>query len=239
MASRAAGVKRPTAGVPWWFWPVGPLFLVSGFFSLIDSPDDVTLGPSIRIFYIHIGSAVAMTIAYAITCGASILYLRRRRLVYDRWAVASAEVGTFLAALVLISGTIWGRAAWNTWWTWDPKVTTTLILWVLFLGYFLLREWSDNPERRRANSAVLAIIAFLDVPVVYGASRWWNSIHPNIVTADGFNMPTSMLVPMFIAMGAFLYLAAVWMVIRLKQAEAEDALAEVKDRLRSSLDLTQ
>ena len=221
----------------WWVWPAALLFVASLFWSLVASPDEVVLGSSVRIFYIHIGAAVAMTVAYMVTFLSSILYLRGRRLTYDRWAVASAEVGTFMAGLVLISGTIWGRAAWNTWWTWDPKVTTTLILWVLFVGYFLLREWSDNPERRRSNAAVLAIVAFCDVPVVYGASRWWNSIHPNIVTADGFNLPTSMLIPLFMAMAAFLYLAAVWFVVRLRQAEAEDALHAVKERIRTQLDL--
>jgi heme exporter protein C len=230
-------LQGPAAKVPWWLWPMIPLWLAALYFNFIASPDDVTLLSSVRIFYFHMGSAVAMTVAYTITFVASILYLVKKRAVYDRWAVASAEVGTVLTAMVIISGTIWGRAAWGVWWTWDPKITSTVILWVLFVAYFLLREWTDSPEHRRTYSAVLAIVAFVDLPIVYMASRWWHSIHPVVITAQGFNMAPSMLPPMFISMVAFLYLMAAWLWIRLRQAEAEETLEAVKDRIRARLDL--
>jgi heme exporter protein C len=235
-----ASVARPTkaARVPWWLWLMGPLWLVALYFNFIASPDDTTLLSSVRIFYFHMGSAVAMTVAYSITFVASVLYLITKRVRWDRWAVASAEVGTVLTAIVLISGTIWGRAAWGVWWTWDPKITSTVILWVLFVAYFLLREWTDSPDRRRTYSAVLAIVAFADLPVVYMASRWWHSIHPVVITSQGFNMAPSMLPPMFLSMAAFLDLMVVWLVIRLRLAAAEDTLDAMKEEARSRLDLT-
>jgi heme exporter protein C len=227
-----------SVGRPWWLWLMVPLWVVALYFNFIASPDDVKLLSTVRIFYFHMGSAVAMTVAYSITFGASIAYLVTRRPRYDRWAVASAEVGTVLTAIVLISGTIWGRAAWGVWWTWDPKITSTVILWVLFVGYFLLREWTDSPDRRRTYAAVLAIVAFADLPVVYMASRWWNSIHPVVITAQGFNMAPAMLPPMFLSMAAFLYLMVAWLWVRLRLTEAEEALDEVKEHIRSRLDMT-
>lgn len=221
----------------WWIWLMVPLWLVALYLNFIDSPDDTVLLSTIRIFYFHMGSAVAMTFAYSITFIASVGYLFNRRRVWDAWAVASAEVGTVLTAMVLISGIIWGRAAWGVWWTWDPKITSTVILWVLFVGYFLLREWTDNPERRRLYSAVLAIVAFADLPVVYMASRWWHSIHPVVITSQGFNMAPSMIPPMMVSMVALTYLMAVWMSIRLRLLNAESKIEVLKERVQARLDL--
>jgi heme exporter protein C len=234
--ARAEPVRRRTGSVPWWLWPLLPLWLVTLYFIFLGSPDDQTLLSSVRIFYFHMGSAVGMSVAYCITLYASIAYLVTRQARWDRWAAASAEVGTVLTAVVIISGTIWGRAAWGVWWTWDPKITSTVILWVLFVAYFLLREWTDNPEHRRLYAAILAIVAFADLPVVYMASRWWRSIHPTVITLQGFNMAPSMLPPMFLGMAAFVYLVGVWIWVRLRLAEAEDAVALAKSRMRRDLD---
>lgn len=216
----------------WWAWPLLPVMVFALYLNFIWSPDDRVLGPSERIFYFHMGSATVMPIAYTVTLVASIGYLVTKKRGFDIWAAASAEIGTVFCAMVLISGTIWGRAVWGTWWTWDPTLTSTLILWVLFAGYMLLREWSDNPDRRATYSAVLAIVAFIDVPIDYMAVRWWNSIHPVVITAKGVNMAPRMVDAMLVSMVALLYLFVVWMAIRLRLLRAEYAVDDLKSRAR-------
>lgn len=220
----------------WWIWPFLPLMWLALYLDFLWSPDDVQLGPSQRIFYFHMGAATVVLVAYTITLVASIGYLISRRLAWDRWAASSAEIGTVFTAMVLISGILWGRAAWGVWWTWDPRLTTTVILWVVFAGYLLLREWSDNPQRRALYSAVLAILAYVDVPVDYMAVRWWNSIHPVVITNQGVNMAPQMVVAMVVSMVAMLYLFGIWMAIRLRLMRAEAGVNELKNRWRTQLE---
>lgn len=220
----------------WWMWPFLPVMWVALYLDFLWSPDDALLGPSQRIFYFHMGAATVVLVAYTITLVASIGYLVTRRLAWDRWAASAAEIGTVFTAMVLITGILWGRAAWGVWWTWDPRLTTTVILWVLFAGYLLLREWSDNPQRRALYSAVLAILAYVDVPIDYMAVRWWNSIHPVVITSQGVNMAPSMVVAMVVSIVALLYLFGIWMAIRLRLMRAEAGVNELKNRWRTQLE---
>lgn len=219
-----------------WVWPLLPVMIAALYLNFIWSPDDIQLGASQRIFYFHMGSATVAGIAFTVTFVASIGYLIKRRLEWDRWAAASAEIGTVFTSMVLISGILWGRAAWGVWWTWDPRLTSTVILWVLFAGYMLLREWTDHPDRRAVYAAVLAIIAFFDVPIDYMAIRWWNSIHPVVITAQGIAMSPRMIVAMFGSMIAFLYLFVVWMAMRLRLLRAEAGVAELKNHVRMRME---
>ncbi|CAB1128983.1 putative Cytochrome c-type biogenesis protein CcmC, heme lyase for CcmE [Candidatus Hydrogenisulfobacillus filiaventi] len=218
-----------------WVWLLLPFMWLVLYVDFIWSPDDVTLGPTVRIFYFHMGSATVAGLAFTVTAVASALYLWRRRPVYDRWAAASAEIGTVFTAIVLASGILWGKAAWGIWWTWDPRLTSTVILWVLFGGYLLLREWSDNPERRARYSAVLALAAYVDVPIDYMTIRWWHSIHPVVITARGINMAPPMIAAMFLSMAALIGVYIVWMIIRLRLARAEALLNRIKAWERANL----
>jgi heme exporter protein C len=219
-----------------WHWAVLPYTILTLYVDFLWSPDDVQLGPSQRIFYFHMGAATVVLVAFTVTAVASALYLIRRRPQYDRWAAASAEIGAVFTAMVLVTGVLWGRVAWGIWWTWDPRLTSTVILWVLFVAYLLLREWTDDPERRGVYSAVLALVAFVDVPVDYMAVRWWNSIHPVVITSQGIAMAPRMVVAMFMSMGAALYIYAIWMSIRLRLLRAQEALAVVQDVVRRRLE---
>lgn len=214
-----------------WIWFMAPLWVLALYLNFIWTPDDRMLLSSQRIFYFHMGAATAGGLAYLVTFVASLAYLRTRTPRWDIVAAASAEVGTVLTTMILVSGILWGRAAWGVWWTWDPRLTTTVILWVIFAGYLLLREWSDNPERRALYSAVVAILAYVDVPIDYMAVRWWNSIHPVVITSQGIAMAPRMIVAMFVSMAALLYLFAIWMAIRLRLLRAEAGLADIKNRL--------
>ena len=206
---------------------VGVLYLI-----FLGSPDDAVLGPSQRIFYVHMGAAAVAGIAYTVTAAASLLYLGTRRLTFDMWAAASAEVGTVFTSMLLISGVLWGRAAWGIWWTWDPRLTATVILWVLFIGYLMVRQWTDARERRARVSAVLALAAYVDVPIDYMTIRWWKSIHPVVITTHGINMAPSMMAAMFAAMAGMVLLFVAWMQIRLSLMRAEWGMEDVRNRMR-------
>lgn len=219
-----------------WIWVLLPYMVVVLYIDFIWSPDAVQLGSTERIFYFHMGSATVTMIAYTITAIASALYLIKRRRIYDIWAAASAEIGTAFTTMVLVTGTLWGKVAWGVWWTWDPRLTSTVILWVLFGGYLLLREWSDNPERRGVYSAILALIAFVDVPIDYMTIRWWNSIHPVVITTQGIQMAPKMIVAMFVSMAAAILIFIAWMSIRLRLLSVQADLTELKTRVREQLE---
>ncbi len=143
------------------------------------TPPDEHMGNLVRLLYIHPPAAWVAFLAYGVAFLASLLYLwpRTRDLRLDRVAGASAEVGVVFTALTLLSGSIWGRPTWGTWWTWDPLLTTTALLFVLYLGYLALRSVPGDPVVRARRSAIGALIAFIDVPIVYFSVDWWRSLH--------------------------------------------------------------
>ncbi len=147
--------------------------------GLFVTPPDQFMGDLVRLIYIHPPLAWVAFIAYGMNFLASLAYLwpRSRDLRWDQLAGASAEVGVLFTGLTLVTGSIWGRPAWGTWWTWDPLLTTTALLFVLYLGYLALRRVPDDRELRARRSAIAALIAFIDVPIVYFAVLWWKSLH--------------------------------------------------------------
>jgi len=134
----------------------------------------------------------------------SFLYLLKRTPEMDTLAVAGAEVGTLFNSLVLATGMIWAKYAWGTWWTWEPRLTATFILWFLFIGYHLLRASLDNPETRARFSAVLAILAILDIPIIFLSVRIWRGIHPNVLQGPNkIQMEPAMIQAWLTALVAF------------------------------------
>src|SRR5437868_7917845 len=134
-------------------------------------------GDAARIVYFHVPMAWVAFLAFFVVFGASIAYLRTRNERWDRLGRASAEVGVIFTTLVLITGAIWGYPIWGTWWSWDPKLTTTLILWFMYLAYLMVRSYAEPPRGPRF-AAVVGIVAFVDVPIVYMSSYWWRTLHP-------------------------------------------------------------
>jgi heme exporter protein C len=145
----------------------------------IAQPDRVQ-GDAARIVYFHVPMAWVAFLAFFVVFVASIAYLRTRSERWDRLGRASAEVGLVFPTLVLITGAIWGYPIWGTWWSWDPKLTTTLILWFMYLAYVMVRGYADPPRGPRY-AAVVGIVAFVDVPIVYLSSYWWRTLHPQPV----------------------------------------------------------
>jgi heme exporter protein C len=134
-------------------------------------------GDAGRIVYFHVPMAWIAFLAFFVVLVASIAYLRTRNPKWDHLGRASAEVGLVFTTLVLITGAIWGYPIWGTWWSWDPKLTTTLILWFMYLAYLMVRSYAE-PPRGPNYAAIVGIVAFVDVPIVYMSSYWWRTLHP-------------------------------------------------------------
>lgn len=197
--------------------------VVAGLYlALLWAPTDVTLGHVQRIFYVHVATAWNAYLAFTVVLGASLAYLKTRRLAWDRVAAASAEVGVLFTTLVLLTGPIWARAVWGAWWTWDPRLTTTLILWFIYVGYLVLRSAVEEPERRARVAAVFGIIGFVDVPLVHFSVVWWRSIHPNIIGRGKLELEPTMLVALLVNVLAFslIYLALLEARTRLEEHRA-------------------
>jgi len=141
------------------------------------APREATQGNVQRIMYLHVPSVLTAYVAFAVVFVASLLFLPSRRTGWDRLAWASAELGVLFTGLTLISGSIWGKPTWGTWWTWDARLTTTAILFVIYVGYLLLRRMVEDRERAARYAAVLAIIGFLDIPIVHFSVKWWRTLH--------------------------------------------------------------
>ncbi len=209
--------------------------VVSQYLDFIWSPPEAQMGDTVRILYYHVASATDAFLAFGITAIASIVFLIKKNVFWDRLAAASAEIGLVFTTLVLVSGSIWGEAVWNVWWTWDPTLTSTLILWFLYVGYLLLRVSIANRDRSARVSAVFGIIAAIDLPIIHESVTWWRGIHPSVITATGFNMPPSMVLTLLfsIAVFIFFYLFLLCMVTLLQQDK--DALDDLREQVRKKL----
>jgi heme exporter protein C len=157
--------------------------LIAGaiYAALIWAPTERTMGFLQRIFYFHAASGWAGMLALGLAFIGNVGYLVRRKPAYDWLAVAGAEVGLAFFTIVLITGPIWAKPAWGVWWDWDARLTSTLVLWVLYVCYLLLRRLVEHPERRAVVSAVFGVFAFLDVPLVYFSIWWFRTQHPKAV----------------------------------------------------------
>ena len=231
-AAPAAAVGTRRSGPP---WAVGMLLLFwfAGFMAFIHSPDAQVLGATVRIFYIHVSVAWLAGLAFLVNWAGSILYVWRRDLRVDRWAAASAEIGAVFTTGILITGSIWARVAWNTWWTWDPRLTTSLVMWFVYAAYLVLRSGIPRPESRAMVSSIVGIISFVDVPIVFLSTRWWRSIHPVIEQNGSFAMTPTMLLAMFAMLGAVSAFYIYVLRIRVRQETARDALESMRVALRA------
>jgi heme exporter protein C len=153
----------------------------AAYASFFIAPTDAKQGLIYRILFLHVASAWTGLTAFFICFIANLLYVWRRQPRWDWLGVASAEVGVAFTAVVLVTGPIWAHPVWGIWWTWDARLTSTFVLWLLYVSYLLLRTLVEEPERRALFSALFGIFAFIDVPLVFGSIRWWRTQHPQPV----------------------------------------------------------
>ena len=185
-----------------------------------------------KIFYFHLGLAAAAFLSFFVACVAGILYLVRRQRVRDEQCAAAVEVGVLFTTLVLLTGSIWGRPIWNTWWTWDPRLTTSLILWFIFAACLILRGAVEQEEKRAVFCAVMAIVGFLDVPVVFLSARRWRSIHPTVIRSEGIALEPAMIVTLAVSLFAMLILWAALFRLRCSIQLQENILLDLQKQLQ-------
>ncbi|MBO8141694.1 MAG: cytochrome c biogenesis protein CcsA [Firmicutes bacterium] len=213
-----------------------PAVVAALYLALIWAPDERTLGTVQRIFYIHVGSAWNAYLAFFAVFAASVAYLTRRRALLDAVAASAAEIGILFTTLTLATGIFWARAVWNVWWTWDPRLTTTLIMWFMYVAYLLVRAAADGEERRGRLSAVFGIAAFATVPLVHFSATWWRGMHPNIIEIQGptprIAMDPEMIVTMITAMVALTIVSGGLFAFRLGLERLMRQADRLKERIR-------
>jgi heme exporter protein C len=204
---------------------------VGAVMALVWSPPEAHMGQDVRLLYVHVPSIWTAYLALTVTLGASILFLWKQDLKWDDLASASAEIAVLLTALAIACGSIWGKLTWGTYWVWDPRLTTTAVLLVIFTGYLLLRALTDDPWLRARQSAVIAIIGFIDIPVVHFSVLWWRSLHqpPTFLRPDLANptMDPRMELTLVFCTTAFTVMYAALLAYRLKLARLERQHEEI------------
>lgn len=186
------------------------LVIAAAYAAFFVAPQERTMGLIQRIFYFHVGSAWAGLDAFFVCFLCNLLYVWKRQPNYDWVAVSAAEVGLALTTVVLITGPIWAKPVWGIWWTWDARLTSTFVLWLLYVSYLLLRSLIEEPDRRALLSSLFGIFAFIDVPLVFGAIRWWRTQHPSpvIMGGPGSGLEPTMQKVLFFSVFAMHVLAA-------------------------------
>jgi heme exporter protein C len=184
-------------------------------FGLLFSPEDRDQRESVRLMYVHVPTIWIAYLAFTVTAVASGMYLFRKTLGWDRFAGASAEIGTAFVAVTLVTGALWGRLTWGVFWQWDARLTTTALLFVTYIGYLAVRRLGGTHEQRARRSAVIGLVAVLEIPLVHWSVRLWRSLHQeaSVLNTDGdIRMDGLMLFSLFVGVIAF-SLLYVWLIL--------------------------
>src|SRR6266516_3486018 len=192
-------------------------------------PPDATQGDVQRLMYLHVPVAWVTFLAFGVVFLASVGYLKTGRMQWDRVAAASAEIGILCCALTIVLGSLWGRPVWGTWWTWDPRLTTTAVLLLIYVGYLAVRRLPDSPTRRARWAAVVGIVGFVDVPIVQLSVTWWRGLHqgPTVRLLQAPTIAPVMLAALLVGVFAFTVVYLYLMALRLRVGRLEDrAVAE-------------
>jgi len=190
-------------------------------------PPDAEQGDVQRLMYVHVPAAWLAFLSFGVVSLASLAYLRTGRIRWDRVAVASAEIGVLFCTLTIVLGSLWGRPVWGAWWTWDPRLTTTVVLLLVYVAYLSLRRVADSAARRAQWSAVVGVVGFVDVPIVHMSVVWWRSLHQEatVLRPGAPTMDTSMLATLLLGVLAFSLAYTYLMTVRLRVGRLEDHAA--------------
>jgi heme exporter protein C len=212
------------------------LLLAAAYGALAVAPSAVGLTPdetaAQRIIYFHVPIAWLSMLAFGVTAIGSVVYLITSKRPWDSVAVSSAELGIVFTLAAMASGSLWAKPAWNTWWTWDPRLTTYTIMFLLYVAYFMLRSAMDDPARRARFAAVYGIFAFLSVPITFMSIRWWRTIHPVLIDPkSGFGLSKNMMPIFFLSLIAFTLFYFVLLLCRLRLERSREHLDALKEQL--------
>ncbi len=201
----------------------------------IYAPRETTMGDVQRIFYFHVSSAWVGFFAFFVTFLAGIMYLARGERRWDVVAVSSVEIGLTFITMTVITGSLWARPTWGTYWTWEPRLTISAVQLLIYISYVMLRTAIDSPERKARFAAVYGIVAFVTVPLSWFAIRWWRTIHPDVLTGgEGMALSSSMVQTLLFSIATFTLLYATLMRQRVRLEWAADAVSHIRARINQS-----
>jgi heme exporter protein C len=189
------------------------LMVVAASAIFLFAPTDALQGPVQRIFYLHVSSAIAAYGCFGVVLIGGAVYLRNESATADRLARAGALVGVVFTTVTLVMGMLWAKPIWGTFWTWDARLTSTLVLWIIYAGYLLVRRLAEPGRQAARFAAVVGIFGFIDVPVVHLSVTWWRTVHPGPVIVNDA-LPPQMLLAFLFTMACTLFLAGVMIAIR-------------------------
>ena len=214
------------------------IMLIAAWLALVGAPAAAGLTPdetyAQRIIYFHVPCAWVSMLAFFVTMIGSVGYLITGKRKWDNLALSSAELGIVFTAAATASGSIWAKPAWNVWWTWDPRLTTYTVLFLLYVGYFMLRSAMDDPARRARFAAVFGIFAFLSVPITFMSIRWWRTVHPVLFSSDKFGLSAGMRPAFFFGLIAFTLLYSTLLAHRVRLEGIREQVDALKEDLAYS-----
>lgn len=215
------------------FAAAGVLLVAGLLLSFLYAPVDASsMGYSQKILYYHAPIAWVALLAYGIACVAGVLYLRDPKPRWDRLGYVSVRLGLLFSLLVMVTGMIWGKASWGTWWAWEPRLTTFLIACFLYIAYFVVRQVVDEESRRATFAAVFAIVAFIDVPITFFATRYMpEGLHPAVITTSDTGMEGSMFLSLMVSMVGMTLLLAALLRVDLAVARIKDEIDDLKTHI--------
>ena len=205
------------------------LMLVNMYLIFMWVPTEQNLGISQRIFYVHVPVAWVGMVAIFVVAIGSVLHFITRNDSWDAIAYSAAEIGLIFGTLMLVTGALWAKPAWGVWWQWDPKLTTALILWFIYVGYLMVRAYAPSGSQGRRYASVVALIGAIDAPIIYMASVWWRTAHPdlNIGPLAESSLDTNMLIVWLYSTVAFTVFYVYLLIERISMRKAEDDIDEV------------
>jgi heme exporter protein C len=222
-AERAMGKLTARRGERVLGWMALGSLAVAAAFALWITPREAVQGNVFRLIYIHVPTAWLAYVAFAVVLVGSIGYLVTGKIRWDRMAAASAEIGVLFTALTILLGSLWAKPVWGTWWTWDPRLTTTAILLLVYVGYLAVRRLPDNPIKRARWAAVVGIVGFVDVPIVHLSVDWWRGQHQPPARLLGIpDVEPLMGAALVVSLVAFTILYLYLMALRLRVGRLED-----------------
>ncbi|MBI5035123.1 MAG: cytochrome c biogenesis protein CcsA [Chloroflexi bacterium] len=242
VANAVAADETKSAGLYWQFLSdkkVTPIVRALGLIALLNiaiglymalyyAPTERTMGDVQRIFYFHVPSAWVGFLAFFVVFIASLMFLWKRDARWDKVALSAAEIGVVFITLVLITGPIWAKEAWGVYWVWDARLTTSLILWMIYIGYLMLRSNAEG-ERRARFAAVLAIVGFIDVPIIFISVQIWRTMHPELLIGSDGGLAPRMTQTLMVCLLSFTWLFAYLLIQRLRLEQARDQLNVLRE----------
>lgn len=204
-----------------WLETVAVVAVAASLIRSMTVEADVTQGDVQRIMYVHVPSAWLAFLAFAVTVVGSVAWLRTGNRRWDRLAASSAEIGVVFTGLAILAGMIWAKPVWGQFWTWEPRLVTTALLFFIYLGYLALRRAVIDPDQRARRSAIMGIVAFVQIPIVYESVNWWRSLHQ---TSSRNSIDTPLRITLLLGVVAFTFVYAALLRRRLELARLEEEL---------------